>query len=854
MNYGESKVKEKVEDLNSSRGRLRARIQINAISIVILLAVGLLVTAAYGAVGVIQGLFDSLPELEELDFIPKGAASILYDAEGRELQQLSDAGVERRYVTEEQIPDSVRNAFVAEADQHFYEHQEIDIKGIIKDIYEACFGSGQDSRQAVTITRQLLENQIFGGERKDSVLARLSRTVQERYLAVRLEEDLGKEQILEYYLNTINLGNDLLGVQEASSYYFDRDVQELTISEAAVLAGILQDPAEYDPITNQEQNQKKRQSILKKMLDQQFITEEEYEDALGDDVYGRILLAQENAYPKEDNNDSCYAGAVAQQALEDLKKELGYTQTQAYNAIYRNGLKIYTCQESALQKICDQVLNDDSYYPEDIQYYLSYRLKVKNSEGGVTEYDETDIQSFFQGRNENIRLYFDSQAEAKKRVAQFKKAMAAKGTQIAYERMRLVKQPQASFVLIEQSTGQVKAIVGGRGEGLGYIQNRATLSAEQPGSALTPLAVYLPALDTAGMTLGTVWNDRDNGLTTLREGIVHTLPDMNKAMLEQISPQTGFDYLRNLGITTVVEKMETKEGQVDTDIRLETANGKLMTGVTNLELTSAYACLANKGVYREPVFYTRIEDAEGNVLIDRKSAFRQVVKKSAAWLMTDAMEEAASENTETLFDEIEVQQAGIEGNSQEGEDLWFEGYTPYYTAGIWFGHDDTEQKVAGDYCQIMWREIMEQIHLKKGYQKGNFEQPDGLNFYDVCDKCGKLAVKGLCDEALGGNCIRREYYVAGTEPRDNCDCHVRYVLCRDSGELASEKCPDTVSKVYLVKKEATAGADRSYMLPEKLADSICSLHGREVEILIENGKSAQATTGPSESLLPPASR
>lgn len=218
---------------------------------------------------------------------------------------------------------------------------------------------------------------------------------------------MDKDQILEYYLNTINLGQNTLGVEAASRRYFDKSVSDLTVSEAAVIAAITQNPSENNPITHQESNAARRKLVLKAMLEQNHISEDEYEDALGDDVYSLITEVNKRKSSIKRQVNSYYVDAVIDSVVKDLKQELGYTETQAYNAVYRRGLKIFSCQKQELQDICDEIINDDSYYPENVVKYLSYALSVESPSGEVSEYTESNIKSFYSAsKGREISLYF----------------------------------------------------------------------------------------------------------------------------------------------------------------------------------------------------------------------------------------------------------------------------------------------------------------------------------------------------------------------------------------------------------------------------------------------------------------
>lgn len=847
LNYSEQGVAKKQHRLTSSKQKIKNRILVWSVFVGIVIMVAALFVVLFGAAGMVRGLFNSAPVIDQLDIMPEGYATTIYDADGNQIQTLMGSDANREYVKLDQIPDSVQNAFVAIEDARFYEHHGVDMKGIIRAVYEGVADQEGITQGASTITQQLLKNQVFGGGNETTFFAKFTRKVQEQYLAVHLENTMDKDQILEYYLNTINLGQNTLGVQTASKRYFNKDISQVTISEAAVLAGITQNPTEYNPISKPENNSDKRKIVLKNMLDQDYVSEEEYEDALGDDVYTRIKSINQKKSSVTSSVNSYYVDAVIDSVLKDLKKELGYTETQAYNAIYRGGLKVYTCQDQDLQEICDTVINDDNNYPAGTKSYLSYHLSIQETDGTVNEYTENDIKNFYEQQGQEINLYFSSKKKAKKYIRNFRKAMKLKGGKTQEEKIYFIKQPQASFVLMEQQSGKIKAIVGGRGnKTANRTLNRATSSLRQPGSTFKILSTYLPALDSCGMTLGTVqddavyqypgtntsvhnWNGEVyQGLTTLREGIIHSMNIVTVKTFADVTPQTGYDYLENLRFSTIVEERKEEDGTVYTDIQLPTALGGLTDGVTNLELTTAYASIANGGKYNEPIFYTKVVDYNGNVLLSKDAESTQVMKPSTAWLLTSAMEDVITKGTgkALAFEEKGIALAGKTGTTSNNSDYWFEGYTPYYTAGIWTGYDSELSQADGSYHKKMWKEIMEQVHKHERCKKKGFSKPSGIVSCKICTKCGNLAVAGLCDEAQGGSTAKIEYFAKGTEPTKKCNCHVKYRFCRSSGQLATENCPDNdcYERVYLKKEESSETADTPYLIPESALES-CYVHG-----------------------------
>ena len=839
MNYGKKEIDSKIDKINSSNKKVFNKIKLNVKIFAVIIVFTLILCVVFSVVGIVRGLTDSAPDINEENIMPDGYPSIIYDANGKKVQKLMGINANREYKKITDIPECVQNAFVAIEDARFYKHSGVDLQGILRAVFSAL-SDEKMTQGASTITQQLLKNQVFGGGNEKSFFGKVSRKIQEQSLAIKLESTIDKKKILEYYLNTINLGQNTMGVETASKRYFGKSVSKLTVSEAAVLAGITQNPTEYNPITEQQNNEAKRKIILKNMLDQKYITEDEYEEALGDDVYSRIQdINKEKRTSSYGDINSYYVDAVIENVVSDLKQKLGYTETQAYNAIYREGLKIYICQDQSLQKICDDVINNDKYYQKNTKSYLSYQLKVKKSDGETESYTEGDVRAFINdAHKKRISFYFKNRKKAEKYIKLFKKKNLDKHDKILSESINLIKQPQASFVLMEQSTGKVRAIVGGRGEKTANrTLNRASSSKRQPGSTFKVLSTYLPALDTSGFTLANVMDDAPykypgtnkrvkdwdssgyKGLTSLRQGIVDSVNIVTVKTFQKVTPQTGFDYLLNLGFTTLVDRRETSDGQIYSDIQLPTALGGLTDGVTNVELTAAYAAIANGGTYIKPVYYTKIVDSKGNVLLQNSKSGKKVMKNTTAWLLTDAMKDVIKRGTgkKAAFKKIKMPQAGKTGTTSDNTDFWFEGYTPYYTAGIWLGYDSMFTQMSGSASKIMWRDIMEKVHKVKKLKNKNFKKPEDIITRKICKKCGKLAVYGLCDRALDGNDIKTEYFARGTQPKESCDCHVKYTFSNSTGHMAETGASaSTNDKVYLNKDESTYKAqtkDTPYLIP-----------------------------------------
>ena len=802
MNYSRLEIEKKQKELTSTSVKMHYRVKEWMRYCCVFGTVVFVLFFVFTAIGVVRGLVDSAPKIRELTLMPSGEASKMYDADGEVIQTVGAANSVQQNVSIADIPQVVQNAFVAVEDKRFFEHHGVDMRGILLSIYQNVVSDPDMADDNATITLQLIRNQIMTQSNENTLIERVANGIQEQFLAIELEDYLDKKEILEDYLNTISMDENTLGVQAAAKKYFDKDVSEITASEAAVLAAMVDDPISDNPVSGQEANAEKRKIVLKAMLDEGYLTEDEYEDALGDDVYLRIKNITTNI-TSEGKINSYYADAVINQVISDMRQNLGYTQTQAYNTLYHGGLKIYTCQDKGLQNICDTTINSDRNYPQGTKSYLSYTLVVEKFES-YKEYSEIDVKNYFAQKGINFSLYFTDSKQAQKYINTFRKAKLKDGAKAVNEEMQLVKEPQASFVLIEQATGEVKALVGGRGtKRKNRAQNRAMEVTYQPGNVFSILSTYIPALDTAGMTLGSVEKDelyrfsqsgkkvvssgKYRGQVTLREAITQKLAVPAVKVLEKISPQTGFDYLTNMGFSTLVESKSTQSSKKSTDIQLELAIGKLNQGVTNLELTAAYASLANTGIYQSPRLYNRVVDAAGNVLLDNTTKPTQIMKESTAWLLTNVLQENVKSGSakEANFETNEIAVAGVTGTNEKKSGVWFEGYTPYYTAGIWSGEDENKKVEVSGYHVRIWKKIMMQVHAYSKHSQGKFKKPANIVKKKICTASGKIAVKGICDKAKSSG-VRKEYFVSGTEPQENCDIHVRYAYIKGTNQLADD--------------------------------------------------------------------
>ena len=760
MNFGKRATNKKRDALSSQSTMMGKKANVSVLRIIFIVLIALFAIGGCMGIGAMRGLLDDAPNISEVNIVPVGEATFVYDANGTQLQKLTAPDSNRMPVTIDQIPLDLQHAVVAIEDERFYEHNGIDIRGILR---AAVVGitSRHFSEGASTITQQLIKNNVFTDWVNESTLERFERKFQEWYLALELEKQIkDKNEILQNYLNTINLGNGNYGVQAAAQDYFGKDVSELTLSECTVLAGITQNPTKYNPVINPESNAERRQEVLNHMLEQEYITKEQYDECLADNVYERIQNV-EKASESEDTTYSYFIDELTEQVIQDLQDKRGYSEQQAYNALYSGGLRIYTTQDPAIQQICDEEYSDPNNFPSGSQVELDYALTIKHTNGEEENYSTEMLEQYFiQNENSNFTVLFDSQESAQAHVDAYKAAVMTEGDEVVAETIHFTPQPQSSLCIIDQHTGYVKAIVGGRGEKSTSLSlNRATNTTRQPGSTFKPLAAYAAALNEGGMSLATTFEDEpftyDNGeplynadrqyhgTVTMRQAIVHSynIPAV-KCMIE-ITPELGMEYLKKFGFTTLITEPTEINGGIYDDLNASTAIGGITQGVNNLELTAAYAAIANNGTYIKPVFYTKILDADGNVVIDNTPEKTTVIKPSTAYLLTNVMEDVIKEGTGTRVQFSGMHLAGKTGTTDNYRDLWFCGFTPYYTCSVWAGYDDNTVLPQGTYRtyqQTLWRNIMQRIH--QDLPDTDFKMPSTVQEASICTKTGLLATNG----------------------------------------------------------------------------------------------------------------
>ncbi|MCD7777420.1 MAG: transglycosylase domain-containing protein, partial [Clostridiales bacterium] len=597
--------------------------------------------ACVGAgLGVYIGIIRNAPALELISIEPDSYTSFVYDDAGLQVDEFH--GEENRvYVSLEEIPIDLQHAFIAIEDERFYTHNGIDFRGIARAAYSIF--SGSSIQGASTITQQLIKNNVTKVTRND-----IESKIQEQYLAVRYEsmlaEDLGtkeaaKDYILELYLNTIYLAHGYNGVQVAAQGYYNKDVSELDLAECAVIAAITNNPSAYSPRNNPDQNKTRQSEILKKMLEQGYITNEEYNEAINEDVYSYISSSTNTTTTDSTTIHTYFIDSLFDQVSEDLQNKYSIREAQANYLIYNGGLQIYTTWDKSIQKVLDDTFSDDSLFPAAV-YNLkeAYTVSVQDNETGKLEHSE-------------YSKYVTNTEAAEEYVAEMKAQVESElgsNESILAERSTYTVEPQSAMVIEDYRTGYVKALIGGRGEktvNRGF--NRATASARQPGSVFKVLAAFAPGIDTGILTAASPiedspftspdgyspsnwWGSSYRGMANPRLGIQNSMNVVAVKAMDMVGVNTCYDYLMNFGFTTLED-----------DAHLATALGGLTNGVTQLEVTAAYGTIGNEGVYKKPTLYTKVLDHNGNELLNYDTDFedRQVLSSGAAYVLIDMMKD-----------------------------------------------------------------------------------------------------------------------------------------------------------------------------------------------------------------------
>lgn len=632
-----------------------------------------------------------------------------------------------------EIPQSVKDAAVAIEDQRFYSHHGVDWYRTVGAVGNMFFQM-RDNFGGSTLTQQLIK-QIT---KYDDVT--VQRKLLEIFRALDFEKTYTKEDILEWYLNIIYLGEGAYGIEAAAITYFDKTASELTLAEAACIVGITNNPSIYDPYISEnakKANKERQETILYEMFRQGYITEEEYTAAVAE----KLIFKKGSSETGETSTSTWFEDAIVEDVISDLMELKGINYKAAESLLLSAGYKIYATIDVEMQDIVDEIYTNMEEMPA-----------VYGSE----------------------------------------------------------QQFQSSIVILDPYTGDIVAMAGGTGEKSGSrIFNGATDMQRPPGSAIKPLSVYAPALDyglitpvsvyqdSPDITLsGTSWYPKNysggySGSVTIKTAVQYSLNTIAAQVLDELTPLRSYEFLTTrLGATSLVVNEEVN-GQVFSDIDYAPlALGQLSFGITVREMAAAYGAFVNNGMFTESRTYSRVEDQNGNVVIDNSKESTVAMDSVTAFYINDMLTNVVNSGTgtEARFSGMTI--AGKTGTTTDYMDRWFVGYTPYYVAAVWTGYETPEvMKYSGSQpACYLWKKVMEKVH--ENLENKSFYTLENLQTVSICQDTGLLSTEA-CAADIRGSRVLTYQVAAGTVPTSRCDCHVMVTICNYSGNLASEVCDDT---------------------------------------------------------------
>ena len=569
-----------------------------------------------------------------------GQEGEVYDSDGNRIALLqNDKNI--IYLTSDQIPELVKQAFVSIEDKRFYKHHGSDPFAIVRAV-TSLLGKGRITQGGSTITQQLVRNIYL------THTIRWERKVEEIFIAHAMEREYSKDELLEFYINNIYFSNGCYGIEAASQKYFSRSVSDLNLSETAFLCAIPNNPSIYDPLTHADKTIERRNLILQNMLDDGIINEQQYTDAVNEKI---TLNPYSPSYTRTWAHTYIYECAT-----RALMGVTGKDYDTCHDMLYNNGYRVYTSIDMEAQELLQTTV-------------------------------DTELEDY-NTRNNNGSYAL-----------------------------------QASAVTIDNTTGLVTAIVGGRSQDdVSADYNRAYLSFRQPGSSIKPLIVYTPALERGYTASSTVVDSKEpdgpsnagsySGAISLRTAVEQSKNTVAYKLFRELTPEVGLQYLLNMNFSSIQ----------DSDYVLSAALGGLSKGASCLEMTSAYATLENEGVFRQPTCVTLITDSKGNVVVRPETEEKQVYQSSAAHEMTNILEGVLTRGTAHGKALTNMPCAGKTGTTNDNIDGWFVGYTAYYTTGVWVGFDSprsTHSLSGATYPLDIWYNYMTELHKDRSSRNLN---------------------------------------------------------------------------------------------------------------------------------------
>lgn len=730
------------------------------LSFIIALCVGLALLGA--VIGIAKAFVDTAPTLDLAALDAQDKTSFIYDSEGNLITDYK--GTEDRImVSIDEIPEMLQNAFIAVEDARFYEHNGVDVKRIVGALV-ANFTSGS-TQGGSTITQQLIKQTVLSSEQS------YKRKLQEAYLAMELETRYTKKQILESYLNTIFLGGSYYGVRVAAYGYFGKELDQLTLRECAMLAGLTRSPNYYNPRSNfytrntegsntPDITNNRTDYVLRQMRENGLITAQQYNAALDRSTASVLEKSPAStdmyAYPH-------YVEYAISDVVDTFLDLNGLEDTSANryameNKLRTGGYSVYLCLDTEIQEIVEDTLANWSDYP---------RLR-----------DPSD--KVYQSRN-------------------------ADGTYTEIE------QPQAAACVFDYRTGELKAIVGGRYKPTTRkTLNRASGMTMPVGSSIKPLTVYAPAIDLGASPASIAYNmpvpisgwkdssGKDSWPKNYGGGGYKGPQSFRSALRNSYNTAAAQILMTYVGVSRSVEYLHLM-GIPDKNINADPFGLALgSSGITPVQMAVAFGTIANKGVYQQPLSFSRIVDSNGNVVVDmhQQQDRHQVFKPSTSYLVVDMLKEAVQSGTGTKAKISSQVVAGKTGTNSDSKGVFFAGMTGWYSASVWIGHDNykalSSKATGGNAAAPLWQSFMEKIHKAKNLDSREIIDgtPSDYNLVRVttCGVSGQLATDACYNDVNGYKTIT-DYWSADSVPTAYCSMHKSVSICTESGLLATDYCP-----------------------------------------------------------------
>ena len=709
------------------------------LSFIIALCVGLALLGA--VIGIAKAFVDTAPTLDLAALDAQDKTSFIYDSEGNLITDYK--GTEDRImVSIDEIPEMLQNAFIAVEDARFYEHNGVDVKRIVGALV-ANFTSGS-TQGGSTITQQLIKQTVLSSEQS------YKRKLQEAYLAMELETRYTKKQILESYLNTIFLGGSYYGVRVAAYGYFGKELDQLTLRECAMLAGLTRSPNYYNPRSNfytrntegsntPDITNNRTDYVLRQMRENGLITAQQYNAAL----------------------DRSTASV--------LEKSPASTDMYAYPHYV----------EYAISDVVDTFLDLNSLEDTSANRYA---MENKLRTGGYSVYPRL--------RDPSDKVYQSRNAD---------------GTYTEIE------QPQAAACVFDYRTGELKAIVGGRYKPTTRkTLNRASGMTMPVGSSIKPLTVYAPAIDLGASPASIAYNmpvpisgwkdssGKDSWPKNYGGGGYKGPQSFRSALRNSYNTAAAQILMTYVGVSRSVEYLHLM-GIPDKNINADPFGLALgSSGITPVQMAVAFGTIANKGVYQQPLSFSRIVDSNGNVVVDmhQQQDRHQVFKPSTAYLVVDMLKEAVQSGTGTKAKISSQVVAGKTGTNSDSKGVFFAGMTGWYSASVWIGHDNykalSSKATGGNAAAPLWQSFMEKIHKAKNLDSREIIDgtPSDYNLVRVttCGVSGQLATDACYNDVNGYKTIT-DYWSADSVPTAYCSMHKSVSICTESGLLATDYCP-----------------------------------------------------------------